>query len=906
MMVSGLTPIFISTELNYDYEDVAPIDHVDTPPRQQEIVEHDIEQRKDATLLDHHSTTNSMSHLTPDDIKNLDEDINEWSPEQLEQLSHLQTAAIEAGPLITLNAAQLEALHVAYLNPIALSTVFTFTSHIGTLSDNFVNQITPEQAETILSNPKTKLSEYFTPDQIERLKTAARSTKLSIQDLTPEDIKNLDEDIINEWTPQQLSQLSDAQAAALTAIPLITLSARQLEALPVAALNPTDFSQIFIYSNNIGSLSDDFVNQITQRQAEAILSNPETKLTEYFTSNQIEHLKATAAKKSEETSLFHQPIRPIDALPETTHSALHDETQDINTNDFDKIEHSDAQPAPMPTNKPSWWRKLSPTLSAVVDGLVKQFSRKSSLSIASDAMRQRARGTYDPKNDQAVDNAFRELTTKQKDGIANDWLVETKGRYAAKNHALEQSITRISDLLSSLPEAVRERHVATLKAEINSNNRAMREEITAFTERMKRYLSPDEQLIPLESPSGMIRFECIDMSEIDPTKSIADQKQKLKNDGIINTYDANWWTGRQSSIHNQSLQDLYSNWISSEILQNYDPSQSIIPKIETSVLKLTKKPWADFDPSIQQAILDRINDYLKTQHKDSAPSTSDDSFEEIEAAMKQIAQLDQQEAQQNQTRPIDSYQQNQNEDNGDVDIQIKEKSILNTPAHLISTIDIAAISSLTPQEFNELSDDQIHALTRGQIRDLDATILAVVIPRLNADQMTYLKAEEVQTMSSVDFQSMIELASPQTLQQLDSIITPEQQKLVESMLDQHNQNLRQLINFADRTSYTAEKLSTTAAKDLQKEDVAASPSALLSPEEAIGINKKLFLNAYKNLQEGLKNTPELEAVVNRGHVYGDTVAKLLYDIILKTPTIINIPTESQVALAKRYITTNGI
>jgi len=559
--------------------------------------------------------------------------------------------------------------------------------------------------------------------------------KLVISNLTPENIKNLDEDI-NQWTPQQLQQLSAAQTEAIQAVPLISLNREQFLALPAAHLDPTALSQVFKYPSHIGHLPDSFVSELTPDQATAILDNQTNFLDSYLTHDQIKQLKTIRTDQTATAPTFQAPVHEL-AHEDRNHTAQAEASGFIN------VEHSDAQPAPMTTNKPSWWRKKFPTLSTIVDGLVKQFSRTSNISIASNAMRNMAQGTYDPNNDQSVDNAFRKITTKQKDSVMNDWLVQTKAIFAEKNRILQHEIDQQA-LMQSLPPAIREKqeeYIALMRAQIKANNEDLEKEIKQFTQKMSRYLSPDEQLIMLKNQQGMIRLEVVDMSEINPTKSIADQQQQLKNDGIINSYDTNWWNNTTASISAEALEQHYADWISNDIVQNFEPQKSITDQIELSALKLSKHEWRDFDLSLQQMVLDRVHKNLEAQlNHDASADTSAQTQpfieDDIDSLMQQIALLDQQEAKNTPSVPepaVDSA----------IDMElnhvVKKYGLLKISASLIPHVEIAVLASLTPHDFMELTDEQIHALTRNQIDSLGKPVLDAIMPRLTSTQLTYVK-----------------------------------------------------------------------------------------------------------------------------------------------------------------------
>lgn len=597
----------------------------------------------------------------------------------------------------------LEVLPVMFEKKISTITLMVLaicglSSYIISMESEYNIQEDIEPVDEAYPTPKQQMHEH-TPKPVEELDRQSTPEEMDISKLTPEDIENLDIDI-NKFTPEQLSKLSPAQTEVINAGTLSNLNRFQFLALPTKYLNPSQLSIVFNYPNNKDILPDSFVQELTQPQAQAILVKPSKNLDTYFTTKQIKQIKNIAAG---------QP------------------------SDFNFVEKNDGQ-EPMPTNKPSWWRKLSSTLSSMVDGLVKQFSRSSSLSIASDAMRQYARGSYNPDNDQAVDHAFRKLTTKQKDGVANDWLVQTKAIFAEKNRILEQDISRLSKI-TSMSHAARDEQIASLRMQIARNNQDLEEEINKFTQKMDHFLSTDEKLIALKNGAGMIRLECIDMSEIDPTKSIEAQRQQLKIDGIINTYDANWWQGTTASIDSQTVQNLYVKWISDAILKNFNPYKYLNDEIKYVALKLTKHEWGDFDRTMAQAILDRVTQSLKARTKIDEPAKEQKALKnDIDTLTKDLEKM-------NSTSSNLTDQEK-------LDQMVKQNGFLNIPAELIPDIDIARISSLKPQDFSQATDQQIHALTRGQIRYLKRSQLAVIVPRLTSRQLSYVAPEEIEALLS--------------------------------------------------------------------------------------------------------------------------------------------------------------
>ena len=136
-------------------------------------------------------------------------------------------------------------------------------------------------------------------------------------------------------------------------------------------------------------------------------------------------------------------------------------------------------------------------LEKFVDWITSKLSL-GSLGHAKAMMTNKAFNSYQPEQDQALADDFRNLDSEQKADVANTWLQARAKLYDAKMQTNKLNMQKLQDSLTSSPES-KEIGIQAFKDQNNELINQFKNDATAFVQEMTGYLSPNEQLLQINT-----------------------------------------------------------------------------------------------------------------------------------------------------------------------------------------------------------------------------------------------------------------------------------------------------------------------------------------------------------------------------------------------------------------------
>lgn len=162
---------------------------------------------------------------------------------------------------------------------------------------------------------------------------------------------------------------------------------------------------------------------------------------------------------------------------------------------------------------------------------------------------------------------------------------------------------------------------------------------------------------------------------------------------------------------------------------------------------------------------------------------------------------------------------------------------------------------LTATQLASLSDEQVQALRLDQIQSLDATRLASILLKLNAEQLNYLAADNLEAiLLHLPPQSLKEKIESETLKDFDltlftKLSFDQKQALLGAHLSDLSQDILQALKAKDATLFTQDALSQLSLESIHSFD--PELRALILPqlplEKLIGLDHSILLGMLPKL-----------------------------------------------------------
>lgn len=543
---------------------------------------------------------------------------------------------------------------------------------------------TPDEAEAaakdfVMVDPQpapTSVAD-LTTEQIEALQPS------DIESYTQADIKDLTTEIAN-LSPATFDSLSKAQTAALTADQLIVIfmNPELASKLKIESVNPTELSKVFNFSNRGSQITDAMVDRMTKDQINTIFKNNPAHLNEYFNDNQLATMKSKVSLKDQVSKGVAKAI--------------------------------------------NWFNSTK-----VVKWINDFANRDRSKQEASRMARSKANGTFDSAQQEEFESHMKTLSTKGKQEVANAWATAR----VAKIKDLENRIEKAKEL----PHVKQRMEVIdALRKELTTSTQAMDREMNEFAKELQKTLKPTEVIIPLEG--RIIKsnrfFEIIDMSKIDPTKSIAHDYKNLTDTGFFGTKDP-----VVSKIGAQDLLSNYSSWVAKSV--KIDPSQPIEAQLDAAIKDKTGKQWSELDPSIKVAIFTRLDADVQARYEQDITDKKTADAARDEQVLKNLQEMEAQTAKfaKDATRPA------------------RDAAILGFAPQHIETLSLDVLNDMDPATFSKLSKEQVQAfdldqlegLTPDRLNAIDFSLLRPITVRAMIDTMS---PEKISTLTAQQLQAL--------------------------------------------------------------------------------------------------------------------------------------------------------
>lgn len=363
-------------------------------------------------------------------------------------------------------------------------------------------------------------------------------------------------------------------------------------------------------------------------------------------------------------------------------------------------------------------------------------------------------------------DAMKKLSTKQKESVANTWLESRTTTYAKDKQTILNNIKateakidhlNISDSdKSTLDEETRnkiETQTNDLKSSLEdyrNNLQTLTSNFAAerqvFMQDIQKTLKPNEVVIHLTSSADENHraYEIIDMSKVDPTKSIADQIDNMTRNMQISNH-INPTTNANSRISSTGLLSAYSDWVAKSIGSDISTSSStsVIDQLDEAMQKLTGKTLSDCDPSIRQAILDKLPNDISEQY------TTEQTAQGLQDAGDRMDQA-KQELQKNaavvKTMNDMNTQAQKVAKNASI-MAMKPAQIKNLSSEDIANITPDTLSKLSTQQINAFTNKQLSSLSTEQVQALTNNQVPTIITRLTIPQIKDLSTEQITNLN---------------------------------------------------------------------------------------------------------------------------------------------------------------
>jgi hypothetical protein len=381
--------------------------------------------------------------------------------------------------------------------------------------------------------------------------------------------------------------------------------------------------------------------------------------------------------------------------------------------------------------------KAAPTLGEHVSNAIKflnstrivkwisdQINNSSDAGTAKAIAQSKAQGTFDQTNQKYFDDAMKNLSTKQKTEVANSWLEKLPETKEIKELTQQiDALTKMSDeeynkKVPSSNANAREIYITAKQDELETKQSSLQHKINIFKEDLQTTLKPNEVIIDLTQNGNPLskHFDIIDMSKIDPTKSIPDQMAQLQKDNVVTIFDRNLLLGKNGgTVDQETLLNNYAKWVTKQFNFTPDINEPIKPLIESATEKITGHDWSEIDQLIRNQILKSLPQNIEDAITKRYEKTNQESLDATQA----FEQFIKKHAISTLTR-----EQIQNLTPEDIQVLTKEQ-----------------IQALTPKNIQVLTKEQIQALTPDQADALTSKQLAVI-------NIEYLKPEQIETLTA--------------------------------------------------------------------------------------------------------------------------------------------------------------
>lgn len=523
-------------------------------------------------------------------------------------------------------------------------------------------------------------------------------TSEEIQKLTPQEIDKFSQSEIRDLgiqiadlSPETLESLSKAQTVALTfdQITMLFLKPDLASKLKIENLNPKELSKVF---NSINTrkeaLPNEIVDRFTQDQISAIFKDNPKKLDEYFTPDQLKAMTLKIPLKDKAT-------RQLQSAKDWLNS------------------------------------------SKVGKWLNKMGDRRRDAREAARIARSKANGTFDDQKQNAFESHLSNLSTKEKEEVANAWA-DTR---ISKVRDIEQKIEALKK--SNLPK---DKEIEALKTKLAAEIEAMDNEMFAFTDELQSMVSPNEVVIPLrgELKKGIFGstksddkvFEIIDMTNIDPTKSISGQYSDLKSTGFFGFRDP-----AVSYLKPKDLLNRYGSWVAKGI--SIDPTKPVAEQLETQTQKMTGKKWSEFDPSIKVAIMVRLDQKIQDRFTQDAENKNTAGAARAKKELQSIILA--MNPDEIETLKSDEFK------------NIEPETIANFSKEQVLALNLDQIEALSPEQYNALDFTKLRPRT-----------IAVMLPSMPAEKIATLTQKQLQALPKGRLSSALAKLSVADLQIIES------------------------------------------------------------------------------------------------------------------------------------------